>query len=288
MKTAVRLHSLPETGNPERGTPEFIGGIMAKKALVTLLTDFGLRDHFVAAMKGVMLSLNPDLMFVDISNLIPPQDVFGGAFTLGQAWSLFPPKTVHLAVVDPGVGTARKALAASAGGQFFIAPDNGILRCVMEAREDFTAYEITADHYFHKPVSSTFHGRDVFAPIAAWISRGIPLEQVGPLVAEPVRLKIPVAKKVREGLIQGAVLAVDQFGNLVTNLKPEDVPPSSKIILAGQREITSFRTTYGEGAAGELFLVPGSTGYLEISLKNGSAAAALNVKTGAPIGVVPS
>ena len=261
---------------------------MANKGIVTLLTDFGLRDQFVAAMKGVMLSLNPDLTFVDISHLVPPQDIFGGAFRLGQAWSLFPSKTVHLAVVDPGVGTARKALAAFAGGHYFVAPDNGILSFVMESRDDFIAYEITADHYFRKPVSGTFHGRDVFAPIAAWLSRGVPLEQVGPRMEAPVRLKIPVVRKVREGLIQGAILSIDQFGNAVTNLRPEDVPPASKIILTGQREVASFRKTFGEGAAGELFMVPGSTGYLEISLKNGSAASALDLKAGTPIGVVPA
>ena len=260
---------------------------MTNRGLVTLLTDFGMRDHFVGALKGVMLSVNPDLAFVDISHLIPPQDIFGAAFTLGQTWSLFPAWTVHLAVVDPGVGTARKALVASAGGHYFVAPDNGILTCVMESQADFAAYEITADHYFHKPVSDTFHGRDIFAPVAAWVARGIELDQFGPALPNPVRLKMPVARKVREGLIQAAILAVDHFGNLITNLKPSDVPPSSRIILAGQREITSFRKTYAEGEPGEIFVVTGSTGYLEITLKDGSASALLDLKAGAPIGVAP-
>jgi S-adenosyl-L-methionine hydrolase (adenosine-forming) len=260
---------------------------MANNRVVTFLTDFGLRDHFVAAMKGVMLSLNPELNFVDISHLIPPQDIFGGAFTLGQTWALFPARTIHLAVVDPGVGTARKALAATVGDHYFVAPDNGILTWVMD-QPDFAAYEITEEHYFRKPISSTFQGRDVFAPVAGWISRGTPLEHLGPRLAEPVRLKVPVPKKVREGLIQGAILAVDQFGNLTTNLKPEDVSTSSKIILSGQREIGRFCRTYSEGAAGELFVIRGSAGYLEISLKNGSAASMLELKPGAPIGVVPA
>jgi hypothetical protein len=246
-----------------------------------------MRDHFVGALKGVMLSVNPDLAFVDISHLIPPQDIFGAAFTLGQTWSLFPAGTVHLAVVDPGVGTARKALVAGAGGHCFVAPDNGILTCVMESQADFRAHEITADHYFRKPVSDTFHGRDIFAPVAAWIAKEIALDQFGPALPNPVRLKMPVARKVREGLIQGAILAVDQFGNLITNLKPSDVPPASRIILAGQREITSFRRTYAEGKPGEVFVVTGSTGYLEITLKDGSAAALLDLRTGAPIGVAP-
>jgi S-adenosylmethionine hydrolase len=254
-------------------------------AIITLLTDFGLRDHFVGTVKGVMLSLNPDVRLVDISHQVPPQDIFTGAFTLSQAYSFFPPGTIHFAVVDPGVGTERKALAVSAGGYYFVAPDNGILTYVMEAHEDFTAYEVTADHYFRKPVSATFHGRDIFAPIAAWISRRIELHQLGPLLKDPVRLKIPALKRVRDALIQGSILAVDQFGNLTTNLKPVDVPRAFKI-LAGQKEITSLRKTYGEGMLGEVFVVPGSTGYLEIAVKGGSAAATLNLKAGSPIGVI--
>jgi S-adenosylmethionine hydrolase len=259
--------------------------------IVTLLTDFGLRDHYVASMKGIMLSLNPDLHFVDISHLIPPQDIFTAAFTLGQAVPCFPADTIHLAVVDPGVGTARKALAAMAGGHYFVAPDNGILSYVFSIFEDFSAYEITADHYFRKPISSTFHGRDVFAPVAAWLSRDTPLRQLGPRLENCVRLKIPTPTKVSDTLMQAAVLAVDQFGNLITNLKPTDLPVygneiRSCKVLAGKREITSFRRTFGEGKSGELFVVPGSSGYLEIVMREGSAAAELGLKSGAPIGVV--
>jgi S-adenosyl-L-methionine hydrolase (adenosine-forming) len=260
--------------------------------IVTLLTDFGLCDQFVAAMKGVMLSLNPELTLVDITHLVPPQDIPSGAFILGQAYQCFPPGTIHLAVVDPGVGTPRKALAASAGAQFFVAPDNGLLTYVAKYSQDFAAYEITADHYFRKPVSSTFHGRDVFAPIAAWISRDIPLRQLGPKWPKPVQIKIPMPTKLRESLVQGAILAVDHFGNLITNLTAGDLPGADKScprpfkILAGQKEITAFRRTYSEGSAGEFFVVLGSAGYLEISLQGGSAAQALNLKSGVSIGLV--
>jgi S-adenosylmethionine hydrolase len=260
--------------------------------IVTLLTDFGLSDHFVAAMKGVILSLNQNVTFIDISHLIPPQDIHSGAFALGQAHSYFPQGTINLAVVDPGVGTARRALAATAGGQFFVAPDNGILTYVQKMQEDFSAFEITADHYFRKPVSSTFHGRDVFAPIAGWISREIPLKQLGPQLPNPVQLKIPAPAKVRDNLIQAAILAVDHFGNLITNLKPGDLPvpdpahPHAMKILAGQKEITSFHRTYSEGRPGEIFVVPGSAGYLEIAMRDGSAASSLNLKPGLPIGLI--
>ncbi len=262
------------------------------RRILTLLTDFGLRDHYVGAIKGVILSINPSVNLVDLTHMVPPQDVPSGAFTLGQAYRWYPERTIHMAVVDPGVGTARKALAVSAGGHYFVAPDNGLLSYVLEREEDATAYEITADHYYCKPLSSTFHGRDVFAPIAAWISRDIPLHQLGPVCASPVRLKIPAVIRVRDSLIQAAVLAVDQFGNLVTNLKPEDVPafsggtPRPCKVLAGHREITAFHRTFGEGGAGEVFLVPGSAGFLEIAVRNGSAAALLNLSAGAPIGVV--
>jgi S-adenosylmethionine hydrolase len=253
--------------------------------IITLLTDFGLGDHFVAAMKGVMLGINPDLRFTDISHLVPPQDVFSGAFTLGQACFYFPRGTIHLAVVDPGVGTARKPIAVSAGGHFFVAPDNGLLTYALESQGGWVAYEVTAEDYFLKPLSATFHGRDIFAPVAAWLSRGIPLQQLGPALRDPVRLKIPPLEKVQNAQTQGYVLAVDHFGNLITNLKPEDLPVSGKI-LAGRREIAVIHETYGEGKTGEVFIVPGSTGYLEIAVKDGSSASLLNLKSGDPITVI--
>lgn len=260
--------------------------------VVTLVSDFGLRDHFAAAMKGVMLGVNPELKFVDISHLVPPHDIHSGAFTLGQAYPYFPYGTIHIAVVDPGVGTARKALAVSAGGHFFVAPDNGLLTYVLSREGGFVAHEITADHYFHKPVSATFHGRDIFAPVAAWISRDVPLARLGPPLERPVQLKIPPVKRVRDALIQGIILAVDNYGNLITNLKPEDVPvygsaasPPCKIVI-GEREITLFRKTFGDGPAGEPFVIPGSSGYLEIVMRDRSAAKDLHLGPGTVVGII--
>ncbi len=262
--------------------------------VVTLLSDFGLRDHYVGVIKGVMLSLNPNLSFVDITHLVPPQDIRTGAFILGQAYPCFPAGTIHVAVVDPGVGTERRAIVVYAGAQYFIGPDNGLFTWVYDREESFTAYEITAEHYFRKPLSATFHGRDVFAPVAGWISRDTPLPQVGPPCEDPVRLKLPELTRVRDSLIQATVLAVDGFGNLVTNLRPTDVPVYSAPgtrgckMLVSQREITAFRRTFGEGSPGEIFVVPGSSEYLEIVMRNGSAAAALNAAPGTLIGVVIS
>lgn len=259
---------------------------------ITLLTDFGLLDHYVAAMKGVMLKINPELRLLDISHLIPAGDVRSAAFTLGQAYPHFPAGTIHLAVVDPGVGTDRKALAAAAGGHFFVAPDNGILSYVLKQEGAAEIFEITEDHYFNKPVSPTFHGRDIFAPVAAWLSRDITLEKFGPPLEDPVRLEIPTLTRVRDSLIQATILAVDHFGNLVTNLKPFDLPAYNSAggktckLLAGQREIKTFCNTFGEGSPGELIVIPGSTGHLEIVKCGGSAAETLNLGPGGLIGVV--
>jgi S-adenosylmethionine hydrolase len=260
--------------------------------IITLLTDFGLRDHYVAAMKGIILGLNPDARLVDISHLVPPQDIHTGAFLLGQSYGCFPTSTVHLAVVDPGVGTSRKVLVAEAGGHYFVAPDNGILSYVKKCNEDFHAYEVTADHYYRKPVSRTFHGRDIFAPLAAWVSRNVPLRQLGDEIEDPVLLKTPDPENVKEGLIQAAILAVDHFGNLITNLTAGHLPemdperPMPFKVLTGKNEVTRFYNTYGEAPKGELFLVVGSSGFLEISMKGAPAAATLGMKPGNPIGVV--
>jgi S-adenosylmethionine hydrolase len=260
--------------------------------VITLLTDFGLQDPFVAAVKGIMLGVNPDLSFVDISHLIPARDVHNGAFVLAQAYHYFPPGTIHVAVIDPGVGTARRALAVAAGGHFFVAPDNGVLTYVFRREDGYSAHEITADHYFRKPPSSTFHGRDILAPIAAWISRDIPIEKFGSQVADPVLLKVPEVTRVRDALVQGAILAVDHFGNLITNLTPADVPAYTAEdgrpcrLIAGKREVTAFRRTFGDGAPGELFVIPGSSGYLEIVMRDQSAAAELQLGPGAPVGVI--
>jgi len=254
--------------------------------IVTLLSDFGLQDHYVAAMKGVILNINPDVNIIDITHMIAPHDVMSAAFILGQSFSCFPPGTIHVAVVDPGVGTSRKALVASAARQFFVAPDNGILSYVTQSCEDFVAHEITADHYLCKPVSSTFHGRDIFAPVAAYISKDIHLEKFGQALKKPMQLPIPMLRRLNDSLIQAAILAVDHFGNAITNLRAEDLPVYETEnarrceVLVKHRKIDSFRKTFGEGQPGEIFIVPGSSGYLEIVMREGSASSELNLKPG--------
>jgi len=181
---------------------------------------------------------------------------------------------------------------AVSGDQLFVAPDNGILTYVAQSRDKFVAYEITADHYFRKPISSTFHGRDIFAPVAAYISRGIDLEKFGPTLERPRQLFIPKMQKVGNSLIEAAILAVDRFGNAVTNLHAEDLSlfETGKTrrceVLVKQRKINSFRKTFGEGQPGEVFVVPGSSGYLEVVMREGSAASELSLKPGDAIKVV--
>ncbi len=262
------------------------------RSIVTLTTDFGLADHYAGVMKGVILNVNPDVDLIDISHDIRPYDLLEGALAIAQAYRYFPPRTIHVVVVDPGVGSARRPLLVSAGNNYFVAPDNGVLSLVFAREEDITVRHITATHYFLEPVSQTFHGRDVFAPVAGWLSRYVEPEKFGDPISDYVRFAFPQPKKVNERLLKGVVLRVDRFGSLMTNLTPADVPelfaenpPSFKIIV-GKSEVTRLKTAYSQGASGELFAILGSSGYLEIAANRGSAAQAIGAGKGAEVGVM--
>lgn len=262
------------------------------RSIVTLTTDFGSSDHYVGVMKGVILNINPEAQIVDICHDISAYDVLEGAFAIAQAYRYFPPRTIHLVVVDPGVGTARRPLLVAADKYYFVAPDNGVLSLVYDREENALVRHITSTHYFLEPVSQTFHGRDVFAPIAGWLSRLVDSDKFGDPITDFVRFHVPPPKRVNERLLKGMVLRVDRFGTLVTNLTPEDLPqlfaenpPDFKIII-GKTEIARLKTTYAQGAPGEVFAILGSSGYLEISANRGSAAATLDVSKGAEVGVV--
>ena len=261
---------------------------MAGTRLVTLTTDFGSSDHFVGVMRGVILGVNPAAQIVDLCNAVNSFDVLDAALTIGQAYSYFPVDTVHLVVVDPGVGTARRPLLVRTEKHYFIAPDNGVLSLVMEKEERVLVRHITATHYFHEPVSSTFHGRDVFAPCAGWLSKGVEPEKFGPEITDYVRFALPKPKVIAEHAIRGAVLKVDKFGNLITNLSPENTPElfaaGAKVkIKVGQNEIAAIRGTYAEGQPGELFGVLNSMGLLEIACNRGSAAHVAKASRGAEV-----
>jgi hypothetical protein len=246
--------------------------------VITITTDFGTNDHFVGAMKGVIVDIVPEAQIVDISHAVQPFDVLDGALTIAQAYSYFPNGTIHLVVVDPGVGTARRPILASSDGHHFVAPDNGVLSMVYAREERIHVRHITSEHYFRQPVSNTFHGRDIFAPVAAYLAKQVDSHKFGDEIEDYVKFAAPRPKAVGENRIRGVVLKVDRFGNLVTNVSAADVPAlfAAKTapfkIAVGSREITDIRAAYGEGGPGEVFGILGSMGYLEIVANRAAAA----------------
>jgi S-adenosyl-L-methionine hydrolase (adenosine-forming) len=262
---------------------------LAGRQIVTITTDFGDQDHFVGVMKGVILNINPDAILVDISHQVHSYDIFDGAYTLAQSCHYFPLDTIHLVVVDPGVGSGRRPLLVRTKNYKFVTPDNGVLSLVYEREENVEVRHITADHYFLQPVSNTFHGRDVFAPVAGWLSRGLEADKFGEVVTDYVRFASPRPKRLDDHALKGVVLKVDKFGNLITNIRPEDVPqlfavdPAPFRMIINQKEVSKLTTSYSAGSPSELFVISGSSGFLEIATCRGSAARALNVNRGAEV-----
>src|SRR6266513_2460018 len=220
---------------------------MAHRPIVTLTTDFGLNDHFVGTMKGVILKIVPNAEIVDICHSVQAFDILDGALALAQAYFYFPPRTVHLVIVDPGVGSARRPIVASSEEYNFVAPDNGVLSLMYAREERLSVRHITSDHYFLQPLSNTFHGRDIFAPVAAYLAKGVVDEKFGEEITDFVRFNAPKPKAVDANTLRGVVLKVDRFGNLVTNITPADAPllfqpqpPHFKIVI-GKREITEMK-----------------------------------------------
>ncbi len=265
---------------------------MSESRIVTLTTDFGLNDSFVGVLHGVVLSIHRETTVVDICHAVASYDVFDGAWTIAQAYRFFPPRTVHVVVVDPGVGSTRRPIIVETDDYIFVAPDNGVLSLI-EARESkFAVRHITAERYFLQPVSQTFHGRDIFAPVAAWLSKGVAPSEFGPEVSDYVHLPLPQVEHVGENSLRGVVLKVDKFGNLITNISELEAPalfgsvsPSLSILISGQT-ITRLCHSYAEGGADEFFAIVGSSGYLEIAARQASAAEKLAAGAGTPVGVV--
>ena len=205
-------------------------------------------------MKGVILNIVPDAAIVDISHAVQAFDVLDGALTISQAYSYFPAGTVHVVVVDPGVGTARRPIIASSDGYHFVAPDNGVLSLVYAREERIHVRHITSDHYFLQPISNTFHARDVFSPVAAYLAKQVDSHKFGDEIEDFVKFSAPKPKAVNDNQMRGVVLKVDRFGNLITNITPHDAPmvfadqPAAFKIVVGKREVTNIRKTYSEGA----------------------------------------
>jgi S-adenosylmethionine hydrolase len=254
--------------------------------IITLTTDFGASDHLVGSMKGVILNINPAARIVDLNHGVSPFDILDGALSIANSYRYFPPRTVHVIVVDPGVGTQRRPLLVTGEKQYFIAPDNGVLSMIFE-RESCTVRHISSEHYFLNPISPTFHGRDIFAPTAGWLSKAFQTEAFGEEIKDFVRFTMPKAKSSGQA-IKGVVLRVDAFGNLMTNLTAEDVPAAMaasgaiKLAING-KAVTKIVQTFGLGAAGEPVALFGSAGYLEIAVNRGNAARTLGANRGAEV-----
>lgn len=255
--------------------------------IITLTTDFGTRDPWVGIMKGVILGICPGAQLVDLSHDIAPQDVLEGALCLEAAVRYFPPETIHLAVVDPGVGSARRGLAIRASGQSFVGPDNGLLSLAVELGGGPTeAVELTNRAYRLAALSRTFHGRDLFAPAAAHLAMGVPLARFGSAVGDPERLSPPRARS-EEGRVLGQVIGVDRFGNLVTSVTEADLAglgePRALVVEVAGVGVGAPVAAYSDAPPGGAGAVVGSTGRLEVFVREGSARSALGCGRGAPV-----
>jgi hypothetical protein len=254
--------------------------------IITLLSDFGLQDGYVASMKGVILEICPNARLVDISHLIAPQDVRSGAFVLYASYQYFPRGTVHLAVVDPGVGTERRAVAIRTGSSFFVGPDNGLFSLILKKETKWETRKLENPKLRRSSVSSTFHGRDLFAPAAAHLACGVGFHTLGPLVLDPIspQWREPIIAK---GEVIGEVIHIDRFGNATTNVRSEILekrgPADQWRITTGKSEIRSIRQTYGRVRTGEALALTGSTGFIEIAVNQGNAACELELDLGTKV-----
>jgi hypothetical protein len=259
---------------------------------ITLLTDFGLKDGYVGVMKGVIWGIAPQAQIADITHQIRPQNVLEGALALGRVAPFFPPETVHVAVVDPGVGTQRRPIAARLGACFFVGPDNGLCTVMVEQarRQDAETrfYHLNQPRYWLPEISTVFHGRDIFSPVAAHLVNGVPLEDLGAPISDPVLLDLPEPQRFKSGW-RGQVMVVDNFGNLSTNLTRRHLSEQGAVTvrIAG-RSIHGLVSTFGDGIPGQLVALIGEEDDLTISVVNGDAAAALGVGVGQPVEVLPA
>ena len=248
--------------------------------IITLLTDFGLEDTYVGIMKGVILGLNPGVAIVDLTHRIKPGDIARAAHALHQACSFFPPYTIHVAVVDPGVGTDRRPILVKSRRHFFVGPDNGLFSPMIKADPQALIIHLTNERYFLPHISHTFHGRDIFAPVAAHLSTGVNPLKMGDVMENPVAL--PDTTPTREGdTLMGRVIGIDHFGNVITNIHREEMTRflggHQAVIRVGDKKIQGIMTTYGDGAKGTLLALFGSTNHLEIAVNSGRADHRLNL-----------
>ena len=251
--------------------------------IITLTTDFGLADGYVGTMQGVILSIAPETTIVDLSHQVPAQDVRAGAFVLYQAVLFFPPETIHVVVVDPGVGSQRRALAVRTSQGTFVAPDNGVLSYVLNKADNHEAVSLTNPTYQLPRVSTTFHGRDIFSPAAAHLAAGTSLEELGPRAINLVRLPLPQPETTLDGGLVAHVMHIDHFGNLILDATTGDVDEESILELGG-RKIAGLSHAFADVAHGELLAYVGSSrDHVEVAVREGNAARELGVDVGAEV-----
>lgn len=253
---------------------------------ITLTTDFGHVDHFAGVMKGVILGIAPRARIVDITHDVRAFEMSEGAFVIAETYRYFPEKTVHVVVIDPGVGSARRPILAETAGQFFVAPDNGVLSMIFSREPTRKVRHVTNEKYFRHPVSRTFQGRDVFAPVAAHLAAGVPAARFGKTIDDYVRLTFDKPTRTGKRVWTGVVLKVDRFGNLITNLHAEEFPEIRTRpfeLSAGLRQISRLASTFSDGEPGEFLVIVGSSGFVEIATNQDSAAKLLGCATGSPV-----
>jgi S-adenosylmethionine hydrolase len=259
--------------------------------IVTLLTDFGTRDYFVGAMKGALLTVNARATVVDLTHEIPAHDIASGAFTLLAAHDAFPAGTIHVAVVDPGVGSERRPIIVATHDYFFVGPDNGLFSYICERATDVRVFHVTNEKYFRTTVSATFHGRDIFAPIAGALSNGVLPEELGAEIGDFVRLPALAPQRTADGTLKASVINIDRFGNCVTNITraelSDEMIARGVSLQVGAHHVRSFRRFYSEGdfVPRAIFAIWGSAGFLEISAAQDSAARLLGIERGQQIHV---
>jgi S-adenosylmethionine hydrolase len=257
-----------------------------KKAIITLLTDFGTKDHYVASMKGTVLNINPRCILVDITHHVSPHDITEGAFILANAYSSFPKGTIHLSVVDPGVGSPRAPILLVTKKYFFVGPDNGLFTLALRKEKVRKGIVLSNPKYFLPHRSTTFHGRDLFAPVAAHLSMGVEPEAFGPILNSWVKIDFE-NPRIRGRALVGKILHIDAFGNLISNIEGQKlfnyVRDDSFVVRVGKRSIQGLKKAYWEGKKNDPMALIGSGGFLEVSIREGSAQKMLKVKKGDPI-----
>ena len=254
--------------------------------VITLTTDFGTRDWFVGTMKGVILGVNPKVTLVDLTHEIPPGDIRAGAFAVSSSCRFFPKGSIHVAVVDPGVGSSRRAVAVKTKNGYFIGPDNGVLSWALKREQVLAIHELKNRAYFLPAISATFHGRDAFAPAAAHLSRGLPVSKLGPAMKDIVRLPWPEVSCARDR-VKGEVIYIDRFGNAITNISDSALrklaSDTERLVLRGTTQICRVAGFYSAVPSGGAVAVMGSSGFLEIAVNGGNAARKLKLRVGTRI-----